>query len=121
MVVRPMETGGTDHDDFGALLRYLRRKARLTQRELGMAVGYSEAQISRLEQRRRPPDPAAVAALFVPALRLAGQSDTGRRLVELAKRARRPALAAPVDTAADLAEIPPQPEHAVRRPDLLGQ
>jgi Helix-turn-helix domain len=31
--------------DFGTLLRALRRQARLTQRELGIAVGYSEAQI----------------------------------------------------------------------------
>ena len=39
--------------DFGTLLRVLRRRARLTQRDLGLAVGYSEAQISRLEQRKR--------------------------------------------------------------------
>jgi len=41
---------------FGDLLKYLRRRARLTQRELSIAVGYSEAQISRLEQNQRPPD-----------------------------------------------------------------
>jgi transcriptional regulator with XRE-family HTH domain len=77
-----------DFDDFGQLLRYLRRKARLTQRQLGRAVGYSEAQISRLEQHHRAPNPTTVAALFVPALRLPGGSATGRRLVELAERAR---------------------------------
>jgi DNA-binding XRE family transcriptional regulator len=43
--------------DFGSLLRVLRLRARLTQRQLGMAVGYSEAQISRLEQGKRMPDP----------------------------------------------------------------
>jgi hypothetical protein len=52
--------------DFGTLLRVLRRGARLTQRDLGIAVGYSEAQISRLEQGKRLPDPAVVGALFVP-------------------------------------------------------
>jgi helix-turn-helix protein len=42
--------------DFGTLLRVLRHRARLTQRQLGIAVGYSEAQISRLEQGRRAGD-----------------------------------------------------------------
>jgi hypothetical protein len=41
---------------FGDLLRFLRRRAGLTQRELSIAVGYSEAQISRLEQNERVPD-----------------------------------------------------------------
>ena len=104
----------TDFNDFGVLLRFLRRQARLTQRDLGLAVGYSEAQISRLEQRRRPPDPVAVAALFVPALRLAEQSTAGRRLVELAWHARRPTT-----EALDLADIPPPPTHLVTRGDLL--
>ena len=40
---------------FGDLLKYLRRRARLTQREVAIAVGYSEAHISRLEQNQRPP------------------------------------------------------------------
>lgn len=80
----------TDDDEFGHMLRFLRRKARLTQRGFGLAVGYSEGQISRLEQGHRLPDPAAVAALFVPALRLTAQSAAGRGLVDLAKRARRP-------------------------------
>ena len=39
---------------FGDMLRYLRRRAGLTQRELSIAVGYSDAQISRLEQNERP-------------------------------------------------------------------
>jgi len=76
--------------EFGHMLRFLRRKARLTQRALGQLVGYSESQISRLEQGRRLPDPVAVAALFVPALRLTAQSAAGRGLVDLAKLTRRP-------------------------------
>src|SRR5882724_7895595 len=87
-------TGGsgmpTDEDEFGQMLRFLRRKARLTQRGFGQLVGYSESQISRLEQGHRLPDPAAVAALFVPALRLTAQSAAGRGLVDLAKLTRRP-------------------------------
>jgi predicted ATPase/DNA-binding XRE family transcriptional regulator len=53
---------------FGELLRFLRRRAKLTQRELAIAVGYSESQISRLEKNERAPDDATLAAQFVPAL-----------------------------------------------------
>jgi predicted ATPase len=73
---------------FGDLLKYLRRRARLTQRELSIAVGYSEAQISRLEQNLRPPDLAALAALFIPALYLENEPEVAVRLMELAAAAR---------------------------------
>lgn len=53
---------------FGELLKYLRRQARITQRELAIAVGYSDTQISRLEQNQRVPDATTITALFVPAL-----------------------------------------------------
>ena len=36
---------------FGELLRYLRRRAGLTQTSLSIAVGYSDAQISRLDRK----------------------------------------------------------------------
>jgi tetratricopeptide (TPR) repeat protein/DNA-binding XRE family transcriptional regulator len=74
--------------DFGSLLRVLRRRARLTQRELGLAVGYSEAQICRLEQGKRAPDPSAVAALFLPSLGLSDDPGLAARLHELAVTAR---------------------------------
>ena len=73
---------------FGDLLKYLRRRARLTQRELSIAVGYSEAQISRLEQNLRPPDLAALTALFIPALYLEDEPVIMTRLLELAAQAR---------------------------------
>lgn len=73
---------------FGDLLKYLRRRARLTQRELSIAVGYSEAQISRLEQNQRPPDLSALTALFVPALYLEDEPLILTRLIELATQAR---------------------------------
>ena len=41
---------------FGDLLKYLRRRSGLTQRELSIAVGYSHAQISRLELNQRQPE-----------------------------------------------------------------
>src|SRR6185436_3104315 len=73
---------------FGDLLKYLRRRARLTQRELCIAVGYSEAQISRLEQNQRPPDLVALTALFIPALYVEDEPEIVARLMELAAQAR---------------------------------
>ena len=78
---------------FSLALRFLRKRARLTQDALGLAVGYSREQIARLENGSRLPDLAVVAALFIPALfagneeelaeqflSLAGQTRTGRPL-----------------------------------------
>jgi len=73
---------------FGALLRYLRRRARLQQRDLAIAVGYSEGQICRLEQNRRQPDLSTLAARFVPALDLEDAPELATRLLELAADAR---------------------------------
>src|SRR5262245_22271805 len=69
---------------FGALLKYLRRRAGLTQRDLSIAVGYSISQISRLEQNQRLPDLATLSARFLPVLDLEAQPIAGRRLLELA-------------------------------------
>ena len=74
---------------FGALLHYLRRSERMTQRELAIAVGYSESMISRLEHDERPPDAATIMALFVPALHLTGQPQVVAKLVKLAGEAPR--------------------------------
>ncbi|MCI0579649.1 MAG: helix-turn-helix domain-containing protein, partial [Chloroflexi bacterium] len=40
---------------FGELLKFLRRRSRLTQRDLALAVGYTEAHVCRLEKNYRPP------------------------------------------------------------------
>ncbi len=55
---------------FGAALKFLRKRARLTQDELGRAVGYGREQIARLENGSRLPDLTVLAALFIPALGL---------------------------------------------------
>jgi predicted ATPase/transcriptional regulator with XRE-family HTH domain/tetratricopeptide (TPR) repeat protein len=73
---------------FGDLLKYLRRRAQLTQRQLSIAVGYSESQISRLEANLRMPDQASLMALFVPALLIQEEPQTIHRLLELAQLAR---------------------------------
>jgi WD40 repeat protein/transcriptional regulator with XRE-family HTH domain len=73
---------------FGDLLKYLRRREHLTQLELSIAVGYSEAQITRLEKNYRRPDLAAVKALFIPALRIENEPELIARFLELAQSAR---------------------------------
>ncbi|HEY6072049.1 MAG TPA: helix-turn-helix domain-containing protein, partial [Anaerolineales bacterium] len=73
---------------FGDLLKYLRRREQLTQLELSVAVGYSEAQIGRLEQNQRKPDLTTIKALFIPALHLEDEPDLAIRLLELAQSAR---------------------------------
>jgi LuxR family transcriptional regulator, maltose regulon positive regulatory protein len=101
---------------FGALLRYLRRQARLTQRELAIAVGYSESQISRLEQEERLPDLAMLRAQFLPALDLADAPAWVDRLLELAAAAHTaassgprpsPPDAEPLDRASKTLALPP--------------
>ncbi len=72
---------------FGDLLTYLRKQTRLTQAELGRAVGYSRTQITRLEKNQRAPDLASVAALFIPALDLPATSPWAARLLQLAASA----------------------------------
>ncbi len=125
MVTRRAALSASSFTDFGTLLRVLRRRTRLTQRDLGIAVGYSEAQICRLEQHKRRPDPAVVAALFLPALRLGAEPELAARLHELAVLARAdrpghgpepPAVVRPAGAhAGDLAAIPAPPSHYVER------
>ncbi len=92
---------------FGALLRYLRLRLDMNQRDLAIAVGYSESQISRLEQNQRLPDPDTLLARFVPALELDEEPELVARLMELAHAARsRPAR--PPEPAAP----PPEPAPA---------
>ncbi len=69
---------------FGDLLKYLRRRTGLTQREISIAVGYSHAQISRLELNQRAPDLATITARFIPALDLEDEPEVAARLLELA-------------------------------------
>ncbi len=80
---------------FGEMLCYLRKRARLTQRELGIAVGYSEAFITRLEGNNRRPDPATVQTRFITALDLAHEPQLAQQLIDLAmlSRAARPTAA----------------------------
>ena len=73
---------------FGGTLKFLRKRAHLTQRELGIAVGYSETHITRLENESRQPDPIMVKARFVEALGLQREPQLAMQLVDLATQAR---------------------------------
>lgn len=86
--------------NFGALLRYLRQRLQLTQRELALATGYSFSQISRLEQNQRLPDEMTLLAVFVPALGLEQEPATIDRLLALARQARTGAAASPATSEA---------------------
>lgn len=74
--------------NFGDLLRYLRQRAQLTQRDLAVAVGYSVSQISRLEHNERLPDELTLLSVFVPALGLEQESTAVERLLALARQVR---------------------------------
>lgn len=73
---------------FRDALRFLRKRSLLTQAELGRAVGYSREQIARLENGSRLPDLAVIAALFIPALRLAHDGPLVEQFLTLAGRTR---------------------------------
>jgi tetratricopeptide (TPR) repeat protein/DNA-binding XRE family transcriptional regulator len=129
MVARRVPLPDSSVADFGGMLRVLRHRARLTQRELGLAVGYSEAQISRLEKGKRLPDPSVVAALFLPSLGLANEPELAARLHRLAETARTSSHPEPTPVgpghraegaqspaiADDLADIPAAPQPNVHR------
>lgn len=73
---------------FGEMLKYVRKRAHLTQRDLGIAVGYSETYITRLENDTRPPDPIVVKARFIDALGLMHEPQLAQRLIDLAEQTR---------------------------------
>jgi len=53
---------------FGELLRFLRKRAQLSQRDLAAQVGYHYSYISRIESGLHVPDEATLRAHFLPAL-----------------------------------------------------
>lgn len=76
-----------EFNDFGSYLKYLRRRADLSQRDLGLAVGYGETQISRLEHNHRLPELSLIRAKFIPALGLDEEPEMAKRILELAQLA----------------------------------
>jgi predicted ATPase/DNA-binding XRE family transcriptional regulator len=70
---------------FGELLRFLRKRAELSQRELALHVGYHYSYMSRVENNEYVPDPAVLMSRFIPALGLEKEPAWTKRLLELAK------------------------------------
>ncbi|HHW86425.1 MAG TPA: XRE family transcriptional regulator [Chloroflexi bacterium] len=70
--------------DFGAVLRYLRKRAGLTQGALAAKAGCSVALISALESGQRRPTAALVRTQLAPALATAGDARLLDRLLALA-------------------------------------
>ena len=70
---------------FGDLLRYLRERIHLNQRELAALVGYHYSYMSYLEKNLRIPDEATLLGRFIPALELEDEPELSARLLELAK------------------------------------
>ncbi len=108
-------------ETFGALLKFLRRRAGLTQRDLSIAVGYSESQISRLEKNERAPDQAALAARFVPALQLEHDAVWTARLLELGGASRGRATDEHVDQVSPRNNLPIQLTSFIGRTNELAQ
>ena len=68
---------------FGELLRYLRERAELSQKQLALEVGYHYSYMSRIEKNQRIPDATTLMARFVPALYLEEEPEWTARLLEL--------------------------------------
>jgi predicted ATPase/transcriptional regulator with XRE-family HTH domain len=91
---------------FGELLRYLRERAELSQRELALQVGYHYSYMSRIEKNERIPDAAVLKAQFIPALGLEAEPVWAARLLELAASREKP-LPSPPGPASDAPVIAP--------------
>jgi len=82
--VKPGTLTPEQFNNFGELLRFLRERAELSQRELALQVGYHYSYMSRIEKNERLPDSATLMARFVPALDLDNQPQWTERLLKLA-------------------------------------
>ena len=60
-----MSSDSADRLPFGALLKQLRKRVGMTQRDLAAALNYSDSFISSLEKEQRQPDLNAVMMLRV--------------------------------------------------------
>src|SRR6266498_1200282 len=90
MMYNPLMTGlvgaltPDSFHSFGELLRYLRERAELSQRELALQVGYHYSYMSRIDKNERMPDSATLMARFIPALRLEDEPRWTERMLRLA-------------------------------------
>jgi predicted ATPase len=71
---------------FGELIRYLRVRAHLSQRELAAIVDYHYSYISRLEKNQYTLAQVVLMARFIPALNLQDEPEWIKRLLELTEQ-----------------------------------
>lgn len=84
------DTNPLSFETFGDMLKYLRRRVRLTQNQLAGAVGYTREHLARIETNARPPDLTVIKALFVPALELKNEPELTAQFIALAQTAHQP-------------------------------
>jgi predicted ATPase/transcriptional regulator with XRE-family HTH domain len=102
----------------GDLLKFLRRRVQLSQRELSIAVGYSESHLSRIENNERLLDRTSLLALFIPALHLENEPEIIERLLTLCAQNQTTPDTESVVTPLALSE---PPIHPVKRNHLPAQ
>jgi len=83
MAQRTTAVSPATFSSFGEILRYLRKRAELSQRELAARIGYHYSYMSRIESNEYLPDSATLMARFIPALGLEKEPEWTRRLLEL--------------------------------------
>ncbi len=69
---------------FGDMLKWLRRRASLTQTQLGDQIGYSHTLIARFESNSRRPNLELVTPKLIVALGIADEPEIKQRFIELA-------------------------------------
>lgn len=74
-------------ETLGKLLRYLRERAHLSQRELAAKVDFHYSYISRVEKDQHIPDFATLTGRFIPALGISNETIWFDRLIVLARNA----------------------------------
>ena len=92
--------------NFGELLRFLRERAELSQKQLALEVGYHYSYMSRIEKNQRIPDPTTLMARFVPALYLDAEPEWTARLLELAGGSESKAASAAASSAVPPTALP---------------
>src|SRR5215212_1897623 len=78
----------TETVPFGILLKQMRKRAGMTQRDLAAALDYSDSLISSLEKSQGLPNLEAVITRFVPALGLQDDPAAAAHLIEQAAAVR---------------------------------
>jgi non-specific serine/threonine protein kinase len=71
---------------FGEMMRYLRERLHLSQRELAGRVSYHHSYISYIEKNMRIPDEDTLTSRFIPALQLENEPELTDQFLALAKK-----------------------------------